>query len=193
MQREEGGPRFPVQARQAPVRGCARGLALIATDAERLVDHQHIRRFAETVLEEERQQLARLGRGLHLGVFGELQFCFALHFAFELFVGREHVAEARVVHADRFGGDRRFRGDGARKHAGLLAYEIDELARRAVRDDDFALSRGARQRHRTAAQNVEAINRIAFAEQPFTRSGAMDLRGQRQLVNRFGRRMREQE
>ena len=77
----------------------------------------------ETVLEQERQQLARFGRRLHLGVLGELHFRFALDLALELFVVGEHVHEALVFDADRFGRHGRFGRDRAREHAGLLADE----------------------------------------------------------------------
>ncbi len=53
MQREERRAGFAIESRHTQVGGGARGLALIASDTERLVDDEHVGGFAQPVLEQE--------------------------------------------------------------------------------------------------------------------------------------------
>ena len=156
--------RGAVESRRAAVSFSAGFFAVIAGNAQRFVDQQDIGRLAKTLLHEKRNQVAGLGRSFHAQDFAEPLLHGFLHTFAQAGVVLEHLAENCCAQENRLG---RY----GRTYCGRSIRFADEthftniITGCNIRRNDVAATDVAGNRHRSAADDMQAIGGIALGKQ----------------------------
>ena len=163
MQPREGRSGLAVEARGAVV-GFGTGLfAVVAADAQALVDQQHVGRLAEALLHQEGHDVAGLRLGGEARVLREALAYQGLHLLAQRRIAREQRIKAAGVETDRLGRDIGANGC-ASSRAAHQPHLADVIARSHIGGHDLAAADIARDGDRAATDQVQRVCLIALGE-----------------------------
>ena len=184
-----GAPRLAIEPGEPFVAVGARLFAIVAADAQILVDQQHVGRFADAVVDEEfggfrihvddgrETMLAALDEGVDVLPRGHVA-----PRAFEQSgLGRHQPREGIAVEPDHLRPDRRANGGGARRPRDQRHFP-DIAARGEIGEEDILPPDLLLDDHRSDADDIDVVAGIAFVEDRLARLHRQDLGG----IEHFG-------
>ncbi len=188
MQVFESGAGLAIEARHAAVRIGAGFLALVAAHAQRFVDQQHIGGLADALRDQEADDAAALRLLQRRDVARQAALVALFDALLHLRHARQQGLERLALDADGFAGHRGDGGGRARQVADQ-GHFADVLAGGYIGQHHVAIVHVARDGHRALADQVQAVARLAFAEQGFTRLEGHYRGARHQLGHRRRRRI----
>ncbi len=184
VQMRKGLARLAVEPRQAFVAVGARLFAIVAADAQILVDQERVGRLAEPFLHDEargvrikvhRARIARLARfdeAVHLRAFGDRRLGRLAH----LRPRGEHLAEAFTGELDQLCADRGLDRGIARRSA-QHAHFAEEAACRKIAEEDRLPADILLDHHRPRTDYIDVVALLALGQHDFARGNALDFGG----------------
>ncbi len=152
-----------VEAGGATVGLRAGAFAVVAGNAEGLIDEQDVRCLTQPLGHQEGDQVARLGLARHPGVLRQASAHGGLHLLAERRIARHQLMEGVGVQADGLGRDRGSHGGAAGRPA-HQPHLADVVAGCHIGDHHFPAAQVPGHGYRTAADQMQTVGCLAFGK-----------------------------